>query len=115
MALWCRPQFGDSRMNDRLPTVFIVDDEPSVLKAMSRLLRAAGLEVATHHCAQDYLDRYDPEAPGCVLLDLAMPGLSGLDLQHALASRGAPPIIFLSGHADIPASVRAMKGGAVEF
>jgi FixJ family two-component response regulator len=103
-------------VNDSPPTVFVVDDDPSIRKAMSRLLRAAGFDVSTYECAQDYLDRYDPEAPGCLLLDLTMPRLSGLELQQALASRGgAPPIIFLSGHADIPAGVQAMKDGAVEF
>jgi len=97
-------------------TVFVVDDEPSVRKAIERLLRSAGLAVSTYASAHEYLERYDPNAPGCVVLDLAMPGLSGHDLQDALAARdGAPPIIFLTGHAGVPDSVRAMKRGAVEF
>jgi len=97
-------------------TVFVVDDDLSMRKAIERVLRAAGLAVSAHASAQDYLERYDPNAPGCLLLDLAMPGFSGLDLQDALAARvGAPPIIFLTGHAAIPDSVRAMKHGAVEF
>ena len=97
-------------------TVFIVDDDASVRRAAQRVLNAAGLPTAAFECAQRYLDEFDREAPGCVLLDLAMPGLSGLKLQKALADRGgAPPIIFLSGHADVATSVEAMKAGAVEF
>lgn len=97
-------------------TVFVVDDDLSVRKALERVLRAAGLAVSPHASAQDYLERYDPNAPGCLVLDLAMPGFSGLDLQDALAARGsAPPIIFLTGRAAVPDSVRAMKHGAVEF
>jgi FixJ family two-component response regulator len=97
-------------------TVYVVDDEPSVRKAIERLLRSAGLVVSTYASAHEYLERYDPNAPGCLVLDLAMPGLSGHDLQDALAARGgAPPIIFLTGHAGVPDSVRAMKRGAVEF
>jgi len=103
-------------MNLPGPVVFLVDDDPSVRKAIARLLRAAGLAVSTCASAQEYLEHRDPDVPGCLVLDLAMPGLSGLDLQQALAARGeAPPIIFLSGHADVPASVQAMKRGAIEF
>ena len=98
------------------PAVFIVDDDPSVRKATMRVLKAAGLEARTFASADEYLASYDPGAPGCLVLDLTMPGLNGLELQHALVSRGgAPAIIFMSGNADIPASVEAMKGGAVEF
>lgn len=98
------------------PTVFVVDDDPSVRRALERVLQAAGLEVSTHATAQDYLDRYDPDSPGCVVLDLAMPGLSGLELQDALLARGAPPpIVFLTGCAGVPDSVQALKRGAVEF
>jgi FixJ family two-component response regulator len=103
-------------MNSPGPIVFVVDDDLSVRKAIERVLRAAGLAVSAHASAQDYLERYDPNAPGCLVLDLAMPGFSGLDLQDALAARGgAPPIIFLTGRAAVPDSVRAMKHGAVEF
>lgn len=99
-----------------LPTVFVVDDEPSMRKALERLLRAAGLTVATFASAQDYLDRYDAQAPGCLVLDLAMPGFSGLELQTALEKMGgAPAIIFLTGQAEVPDGVQAMKHGAVEF
>jgi FixJ family two-component response regulator len=94
----------------------VVDDDLSVRKSLERAMRAAGLVVSTFASAEDYLEHYDPNAPGCLVLDLAMPGFSGLQLQDALAARGsAPPIIFLTGHAEVPDSVRAMKHGAVEF
>lgn len=103
-------------MNSTTSTVFIVDDELPVRKAIARLLQAAGLTAATFASAEEFLTAYDPQAPGCLLLDMTMPGLSGLDLQKALVARGEPlPIIFLTGHADIPDTVQAMKGGAVEF
>jgi len=98
------------------PTVFVVDDEPAVLKSLSRLLRSAGLNVATFSSPREFLDRHDPNSPGCLLLDLAMPGLNGLELQQALIASGhEPSIVFLTGHGDIPMSVQAMKGGAVDF
>ena len=98
------------------PAVFIVDDDPSVLRATQRVMRAAGLTAHAFASAREYLDAYDPQAQGCLVLDLSMPGLSGLELQQALVERGgAPAIVFVSGHADVPASVEAMKGGAVEF
>ena len=99
-----------------VPTVFLVDDEASVLKALSRLLRSADLNVETFGSPQEFLQRYDPSAPGCLVLDVAMPGLNGLDLQKALAAKGVElPIIFLTGQGDIPMSVEAMKQGAVDF
>jgi FixJ family two-component response regulator len=98
------------------PTVFIVDDEPSVLTAVSRLVRSAGLRVATFSSPTEFLNTYAPAASGCLVLDVAMPGLNGLQLQQALAAGGAGlPIIFLTGRADIPMSVQAMKRGAVDF
>ena len=98
------------------PTVFLVDDEASVLKALSRLLRSAGLNVETFGSPQDFLQNHDPDAPGCLVLDVAMPGLNGLDLQRTLAAQGTQlPIIFLTGRGDIPTSVQAMKQGAVDF
>lgn len=98
------------------PTVFLVDDEASVLKALSRLLRSAGLNVEAFRSPQEFLQHHDPHAPGCLVLDVAMPGLNGLDLQRALADRGTElPIIFLTARGDIPMSVQAMKGGAVDF
>jgi FixJ family two-component response regulator len=103
-------------MSSPAATVFVVDDELSVRQSLSRLLRAAGLNVATFASAQAFLKGYDPSAPGCLVLDLAMPGLNGLELQDALAARGGVvPIIFLTGHGDLPSGVRAMKHGAVDF
>jgi len=103
-------------MSHPLPTIFVIDDDASVRKALARLLRAAGMEVRVCASAQAYLDQFDPDLPGCLILDLAMPVISGLHLQDELAARGnAPPIIFLSGHALIPDSVQAMKHGAAEF
>ena len=97
-------------------TVFLVDDEPSVLKAIARLLRASGLNVETFLSPQEFLDGYDPNTTGCLVLDVAMPGLNGLDLQEALCSKAIElPIIFLTARGDIPMSVQAMKRGAVDF
>ena len=97
-------------------TVFVVDDDAAVLKSLSRLLRSARLAVATFSSPRDFLDRHDPNTPGCLVLDVAMPGLNGLELQQALMARGhEPAIIFLTGHGDIPMSVKAMKRGAVDF
>ncbi|MEW6037635.1 MAG: response regulator [Pseudomonadota bacterium] len=97
-------------------TVFVVDDEPAVLRAIERLLRAEGMNVVAFASPREFLERHDPEAPGCLVLDLSMPELDGLDLQRTLAERGqARPAVFLSGQGDIPASVRAMKQGAVDF
>ena len=98
------------------PTVFVVDDDSAVLKSLSRLLRSAGLAVATFSSPRDFLDRHDPDAPGCLVLDVAMPGLNGLELQQTLMARGHElATIFLTGHGDIPMSVKAMKHGAVDF
>jgi FixJ family two-component response regulator len=98
------------------PTVFVVDDDPAVLKSLSRLLRSAGLAVATFSSPREFLDRHDPNTPGCLVLDVAMPGLNGLELQQALIARDHElAIIFLTGHGDIPMSVNAMKRGAVDF
>lgn len=98
------------------PTVFIVDDDPAVLKSLSRLLRASQFNVATFGSPQEFLERHDPHTPGCLVLDVAMPGLNGLELQEALRVKGsAIPIIFLTGHGDIPMSVQAIKGGALDF
>lgn len=97
-------------------TVFLVDDDPSVLRAVGRLLRSAGLNVATFNSPQEFLEKQNPDAPGCLVLDMTMPGLNGLELQQALARAGNHlPIIFLTGHGDVPMSVRAMKSGAVDF
>ena len=97
-------------------TVFLVDDDPSILRALTRLLRAGGHAVSAFRSPREFLAQHDPAVPGCVVLDLAMPGLNGLELQTALAASGCErPIIFVSGHGDVPSSVRAMKAGAVDF
>ncbi|KYG03040.1 LuxR family transcriptional regulator [Sorangium cellulosum] len=98
------------------PTVFVVDDDPSVLRALERLLRSAGYAVEGHASPEAFLERAPSERPGCVVVDLRMPGLGGLELQDELARRGCPlPIVFLTGHGDVSSSVRAMKAGAVDF
>lgn len=103
-------------MNPNQATVFVVDDDPGVLRGLRRLLESVGLQVASFASAQDFLDTYRAEMPGCVVLDVRMPGLSGLDLQERLAAMGsATPVIFITGHADVPMSVRAMKAGAADF
>ena len=103
-------------MTNAVPTVFVVDDDASVRKALSRLLRSAGLGVETFASAQDFLRHERPDAPGCLVLDVQMPGLDGLGLQQVLNERSrALPIVFITGHGDIPMSVRAMKAGAVDF
>jgi len=103
-------------MSEEDPVVFVVDDDPSVRNTLRRLITSAGLEVHVFPSADAFLRSRRPDAPGCLVLDLSLPGLSGLDLQRQLAGiEGTPPIIFLTGHGDIPSSVRAMKAGAVEF
>ena len=98
------------------PTVFVVDDDPAVLKSLTRLLRSAGLATATFSSAQAFLDHYDPDQPGCLVLDVAMPGLNGLELQQSLvAADREMQIIFLTGRGDIHMSVDAMKRGALDF
>ena len=95
---------------------FLVDDDGGVLKALARLLRTAGYETRTYASPQNFLANYDPALPGCVVLDLTMPGLDGLALQQELAEQDpARPVIFLTGTGDIARSVRAMKAGAVDF
>src|SRR5919197_4429163 len=92
------------------PTVFVVDDYAPGRKSISRLLHAAGFVVAAFGSAKDFLAQYDPAACGCLVLDLAMPDITGLELQNILAEKGRLlPIIFLPAHGDIPKSVRAMK------
>lgn len=103
-------------MNPENATVFVVDDDASVRKALARAIQAAGLNVKTFATARQFLDQGSPEGPGCLVLDVRMPGLSGLDLQAELNSRNIrTPIIFITGHGDIPVTVKAMKGGAVDF
>ncbi len=103
-----------SRESDAV--IAIVDDDPSVRKGLSSLIRSTGLQVETFASAQEFLVRPGAEAPSCLVLDLQMPGLSGLDLQKRMAEVGLEiPIVFLTGHGNIPASVQAMKAGAVGF
>jgi FixJ family two-component response regulator len=103
-------------MKEAVPIVFVVDDEPSVRLSVTRLLRSVGLDVRTFTLAQEFLLSDRPDAPGCLILDVRLPGLSGLELQERLAAEKVDlPIIFVTGFGDIPMSVRAMKGGAVEF
>jgi len=103
-------------MRELPPTVYVVDDDPDVLKAIDRLLESIGLNVATFSSPRQFLEVYDGNAPGCLVLDLALPGLNGLDVQRVLEQRGsALPIVFLTGRGDIAASVQAMKHGAADF
>ncbi|MFY9936260.1 MAG: response regulator transcription factor, partial [Silvibacterium sp.] len=103
-------------MNETPPIVYVVDDEPAVSISLKRLLRSVGLEARTYASAQEFLRSERPDAPGCLVLDVRLPGLSGLDLQQELAAVKIDlPVIFITGHGDIPMSVRAMKAGAVEF
>jgi two-component system, LuxR family, response regulator FixJ len=103
-------------MSSTEPIVDVVDDDESFLASISRLLRASGFSVRTYPSASQFLAHRDPYASGCVLADLQMPGMNGLELQAALAGTMNPlPILFLTGHGDIPSSVRAMRDGAEDF
>ena len=98
------------------PVVFIIDDDPGVRAAMQRLLKSVGLRAEIFPAAQDFLQRTPPDGPSCLILDVRLPGISGLDLQRKLIDAGIRiPIIFITAHGDIPMSVKAMKSGAVEF
>jgi FixJ family two-component response regulator len=97
-------------------TIFIVDDDPSIRTALENLINSIGQQAETYAAAQDFLRDCPRDPAGCLVLDVQMPGLSGLDLQSELRHAGIQlPIIFITGHGDIPTSVRAMKAGAVEF
>ena len=103
-------------MNPEEPIVFAVDDDASMREALSRLFRSIGMRAHIFASAQDFLTFKRPDAPACLVLDVRLPGSSGLDLQRELAATAAAiPIIFITGHGDIPMSVQAMKAGAVEF
>ncbi len=103
-------------MNDASQMVFLIDDEPSVLKALARVIGATGFRTASFSSPQSFLEQYEPAARGCIVLDVSMPGLTGLELQQALIEKNCSlPIVFLTGRGDIPTSVRAMKHGAVDF
>ena len=103
-------------MSEVAPIVFLVDDDHLFRRSTERLIRTAGLNVQPFTSARDFLQSTRPEGPACLVLDVRMPGLSGMDLQRELTKAGIHiPIIFITGHGDIPMSVRAMKAGAVEF
>jgi len=102
-------------MSSESPIVFVVDDDSRVREALSSLVASIGLEVAVFESAQEFLKSEKPDSPACLVLDLELPGTSGLELQRQLATGDGPPIIFITGHGDIPSSVRAMKAGAIEF
>ena len=103
-------------MTASAPVIFVVDDDPSVRKSLTRVMTSAGYAVEAFASARDFLGREPLGAPCCVVLDVRMPGLTGLDLQETLASAGhRMPIVFITGHGDISMSVKAMKGGAVDF
>jgi FixJ family two-component response regulator len=101
---------------DTQPVVFLVDDEPSILDALSRLLRVEGFAVRTWNSGVKFLQEHQTEIPGCLVADVRMPGLDGLELQRALRNSGSErPIVFVTGQGDIPMTVQAMKAGAVSF
>jgi FixJ family two-component response regulator len=103
-------------MLDTQAIVFVVDDDPSVREALARLIRSAGLRVEAFVSAEEFLNRPPADAPSCLVLDVRLPDLSGLDLQRRMVeANNEIPIVFITGHGDIPTTVRAMKAGAVEF
>jgi FixJ family two-component response regulator len=102
-------------MNSDDPIVFVVDDDYRVREALSSLIESVGLRVAAFGSAAEFLESEKPDSPACLVLDLQLPDVNGLELQRELAAGDGPPIIFITGHGDIPASVRAMKAGAIEF
>ena len=103
-------------MRTAAATVFVVDDDASILRAMTRLFKSEGLSVETFPSPREFLERPPHDGPGCLVLDLQMPELDGLEVQRALAEAGRDlPIVFVSGHGNVPASVEAMKAGALDF
>ena len=96
--------------------VYIVDDDHAVRDSLSFLMKSVGLRSSAHSSADEFMKAFDPEQPGCIVLDIRMPGISGLDLQEALnEQKSITPIIFITGHGDVPMAVEAMQGGAVDF
>ena len=105
----------ESAMSERA-VVFVVDDDPSMRRSLESLLRSVGLDARLFSSAQEFMQAERPDAPGCLVLDVRLPGMSGLTFQQELAKAGvALPIIFITGHGDVPMSVRAIKAGAAEF
>jgi two-component system response regulator FixJ len=102
--------------NNSRPTIFVVDDDAAVRDALKLLLRSVGQAVETYGSAQEFLDAYSEDRPGCLVLDIRMPGMSGLELQQRLNEKHSIlPIIFITGHGDVPMAVEAMQAGAVDF
>jgi FixJ family two-component response regulator len=102
-------------MTEDQPIVYVLDDDHRVRAALSSLLSSLGLRVEAFASAGEYLQFVKPDVPGCLILDLELPGMNGLELQQELAGGDSPPIVFVTGHGDVPSSVRAMKAGAIEF
>jgi two-component system response regulator FixJ len=103
-------------MKEKPATVFVVDDDEAVRTSLRLLLKSVGLPVETYAAAQEFLDQYDPDRAGCLVLDIRMPGISGLELQQHLNDRHSiMPIVFITGHGDVPMAVEAMQAGAVDF
>jgi FixJ family two-component response regulator len=107
---------GGCLMSEEGPVVFVIDDDPSIRDALAGLLRSVRLEVRVFGSTQEFVQSERPDAPGCLVLDVRLPGRSGLDFQRDLAESGIHlPIVFITGHGEIPMSVRAIKAGAIEF
>ncbi len=103
-------------MSENRPAVFVIDDDPSMRSALDDLLRSVGLDVILSSSAQEFMQAVRPDVPGCLVLDVRLPGMSGLAFQQELAKAGITlPVIFITGHGDVPMTVRAMKAGAAEF
>lgn len=106
----------EHKTKDQSPTVIVIDDDPGIREGLERLLRSAGFRVNLHGSVDEFLDARMPEGPTCLVLDVRLPGQTGLEFQRELAiAKRRLPIIFITGHGDIPMSVQAMKGGAIEF
>ena len=102
-------------MNSKDHIIFVVDDDSRIREALFELLSSLGLRVVTFGSAAEYMEFPKPDLPACLILDVKLPGINGLDLQSRIADRDHPPIVFITGHGDIPSSVRAIKAGAVDF
>src|SRR5690349_18015247 len=114
--LTSRSSSGNEAMNEKNPCVFVVDDDASMRDSLRDLLSSAGLNIQTFASADEFLTSRRPDTASCLVLDVQLPGLSGLELQQTLAKSDVQiPIIFITGHGDIPMTVRAMKAGAIEF
>ncbi len=103
-------------MKEKIPTIIVVDDDEAVRSSLKLLLKSVGLPVETYASAQEFLDRFDSDRPGCLVLDIRMPCMSGLELQERLNTLHAMiPVVFITGHGDVPMAVEAMQHGAVDF